>query len=225
MCFSATASFGASAAIALVAVASFRRASTAASYAVACIPLAFSIQQAFEGLLWLSLRHISYKQWQGFAMNGFLVFATVVWPILIPLIAYLLEGKGIRKKVMAFFCAAGTSIGLYFLWCLIAYEVTPLILGRHIRYELHFPGYNKDLMTAVYVMATIFPPLFSTARPLRWFGALLLVSFFFTAYFYKGYLISVWCYFAAVLSVESYLIIRWMGHQERHSAGSGNYHK
>jgi hypothetical protein len=158
--------------------------------------------------MWVSLRHPAYERWQDLAKNGFMVFATVVWPILVPLVAWLLEGKGIKRNILAGFLAIGSAIGIYFLWCLIAYQVTPLILGQHIRYELHFPGYNKDLMTAAYVAVTIIPTLISRIRPLRWFGALLLLSLCFTAYCYKGYLISVWCFFAAILSVESFMIIR-----------------
>lgn len=207
MCFSATASFGASAAIAVVAVATFRKTSTASSYVVACIPLFFCIQQAFEGLMWVSLRNPSYAQWQDIAKNGFLIFAVVVWPILLPLIAWLLESNGIKKKILAGFCVAGAGLGLYFLWCLFAYSVTPIILGEHIRYELHFPGYNKNLMTAAYIFATIIPTQISRVRPLRWFGGLLFLSLCVTAYFYKGHLISVWCFFAAILSFVTYLIV------------------
>jgi hypothetical protein len=137
-----------------------------------------------------------------------MVFATVVWPILLPVIAWMLECSNTKKKLLTGFCVLGTAVGLYFLWCLVAYSVTPMIQGRHIRYELHFPGYNKSFVTVVYIIATVIPPLISKVKPFRWFGAVLLLSLCVTAYFYKGYLISVWCYFAAVLSAVSYLTIR-----------------
>lgn len=207
MCFSATASFGASAAIAVIAVATIRKASTTGSYLVACIPLFFSIQQAFEGLLWISLCHPDFQGWQALAKNGFLIFATVVWPILLPLISWMLERKEIKKKILAGFCVLGTGVGLYFLYSLAAHSVTPIVQGSHIRYVLHFPGYNKDIMTVVYFVATVVPLLISSVRPLRWFGVLLLVSLCVTAFFYTGYFISVWCYFAAILSLVSFVAV------------------
>jgi hypothetical protein len=215
MCFSATASFGASITIAAVAVVSFRKARTTKGFAVACIPLFFSVQQAFEGLLWLSLQHPSLERWQGLAKGGFLLFATVAWPVFVPFIAWLLEEKGTQKKWLTGFLILGCCVGSYFLWCLAAYNITPFISGHHISYELHFPGYNKALATSIYLIAAVIPALISSVPPLRWFGAILLVSFCLTALLYEGYVISVWCFFAAVISVEVLLIIR---HTNRHTA-------
>src|ERR1043165_7358353 len=201
MCFSATASFGASAAILVVAAISFRNAKTAGGYLVACMPLCFSIQQAMEGLLWLSLQHPAWQAWRDPATYAYLLFVQVVWPLLIPLMVWAVEKPGPKKMLLALLVVPGLAVAIYFLSCLVSYTVTPLILGRHIRYELHFPGYNKSAGTAAYLMVTLIPPLVSDVRPVRWLGLTLLVSMVVTAWMYKGYFISVWCFFAAVLSV------------------------
>src|SRR6185295_14512464 len=106
-------------------------------------------------------------------------------------------------NILAGLWAIGCCTGLYFLWCLIEYSITPSISGQHIHYELNFPGYNRYLLTSTYLLATVVPPLISRVKPLRWFGLLLFVSLTITAFFYEGYLISVWCFFAAGLSIEA----------------------
>jgi hypothetical protein len=50
----------------------------------------------------------------------------------------------------------------------------------------------------------------SRVKAVQLFGGVLLVSLIVTAYFYKGYLISVWCFFAAILSVEAMLITMYL---------------
>lgn len=55
MCFSAGASFGASAILVVIGVASLRKVQTRAHLPFAAIPLLFGIKQAFEGVLWLML--------------------------------------------------------------------------------------------------------------------------------------------------------------------------
>ena len=221
MCFSATASFGASAAILVVTIIAFRKSVTRTGYIVACIPLFFSIQQALEGLLWVALQHPEYRRWGFAASYGFLFFAQVVWPLLIPSLVWLLERRGAKKNVLAVFWIIGLCTGLYFLWCLVRYTVVPSISGMHIHYELNFPGYNKYLLTSSYLLATLIPPLISRVKPLRWFGLLLFVSLAVTAIFYKGYLISVWCVFAAALSAEALLIILYLNRIGRRGQKSG----
>lgn len=213
MCFSATASFTASAAIGVVAAVCLRQAKNPGGYLVACMPLSFSVQQAVEGVLWMALMHPAYRQWQGAATFGFLLFAQVVWPLLVPLMVWALEKEERKKNLLALFLVPGGAIGLYFLWSLFAYPATPLIISHHIKYRLNIPGYNNAAATGVYLIATIIPPLISGHRPVRWLGMILLVSMLATHLFYTGLLISVWCFFAALLSVVCVLIIRYLNHQ------------
>ena len=54
MCFSATASFGASAVLGVIGVAAVAKAKTKPQRLFASIPLVFAVQQLSEGFLWLS---------------------------------------------------------------------------------------------------------------------------------------------------------------------------
>ena len=59
--------------------------------------------------------------------------------------------------------------------------------------------------TTLYLLATTVSPLFSTHRMLKVFGGLGLISFAAAYFFYARWFISVWCFFAALLSAVIYL--------------------
>ena len=60
MCFSATASFGASAVLGAIGIIAVAKAKTKPQRLFATIPLIFAVQQLTEGLLWLSLKNADH---------------------------------------------------------------------------------------------------------------------------------------------------------------------
>ena len=58
---------------------------------------------------------------------------------------------------------------------------------------------------ALYLTSTALSPILSTHRMVRTFGILALLSFGAAYAFYATWFISVWCFFAALLSVVVYL--------------------
>ena len=84
MCFSATASFTAAAVLALTGVISVASAPKKRWLLFALIPFLFSLQQFFEGVIWIN---------GGGSGNFFLFFAFVIWPIWIPVSLLLIEKK------------------------------------------------------------------------------------------------------------------------------------
>src|SRR3954468_9462948 len=139
LCFSVGASFGASAVIGIVSIACFSRARTPAQRIWACIPLFFAIQQFLEGVLWLSLINPAYKDYYSVGMYGFLLFAQVIWPAMIPITAYAPEPEGSRKKVLKLFLAVGAAVAAYHLFCLLRYPVRATAQPDHILYQQFYP--------------------------------------------------------------------------------------
>ena len=87
----------------------------------------------------------------------------------------------------------------YMLYVLVAFPVVSRPTGQHIEYvSPHF--FALEVMT-LYLMATALSPLLSTQRRVKIFGVLALVSFATAYYLYATWFISVWCFFAALLSV------------------------
>lgn len=208
MCFSAAASLTAGAGLLMIGTIAINQSKTTAQRVLASIPVIFSVQQFSEGLLWLSLSGGISTQWQHLSMYVFLVFAQVIWPSFVPLTILLFEKKIWRKKILRILLTIGILTSLYLSWCLIFYDVSAMIEGHHIKYELDFPLSNQWFNGITYLVAAVMAPFISSLRPLRLLGILLLASYLVSRIFYQDYLISVWCYFAAVLSISILLIIR-----------------
>src|SRR5436190_13225830 len=112
MCFSAGASFGASAVLSLIGSAAIIKARTIPEGLFAGIPLIFSVQQLAEGMLWLSFKNTSLEAGQPFFVYTFLVFAMMLWPVWIPFTLRLLEKDSTRKKMMNVLLGIGVLVSL-----------------------------------------------------------------------------------------------------------------
>ncbi len=103
-----------------------------------------------------------------------------------------------RRKVLIAIAVAGAAAGLYLLYFLIRLPIVAEVVGRHINYIS--PHFYIIAVMALYVLGTCVSSLFSSHSWVRLFGVAALVSFVAAYAFYAAWLISVWCFFAAVLS-------------------------
>lgn len=204
MCFSAGASFGASAVLGILGSVSLAKARTPPQRLFASIPLVFAIQQLAEGMLWLSLREHHPIGGQTFFTYTFLVFAMMIWPLLIPLAVRLLETDSRRKKIMDVFVVIGAIVFLGIGFILCAYHVRPVANHHHIHYAFDLPPLIKRsivVFSILYFIATIVTPFLSSISRLKWLGVSFLISYIAAEAFFNGFVISVWCFFAAWLSI------------------------
>lgn len=208
MCFSASASLTAGAGLLIIGAIAVSQSKTTPQRVLASIPVIFAVQQFSEGVLWLSLSGGIGTQWESISMYVFLVFAQVIWPTFVPFTILLLERNVRRKQILRILLAIGIITSLYLSWCLLFYNVSASIEGHHIKYELDFPLGNRWFSGVTYILAAVMAPFISNLRQMRLLGILLLVSYLISRIFYQDYLISVWCYFAAVLSISILIIIR-----------------
>lgn len=100
----------------------------------------------------------------------------------------------------------GLAVGVYLLFFIVTGPVVPEIVGQHIVYLS--PHFFIKPVIPLYVTATCLTGVFSS-HPLKLFGALTLLSFSATYLFYAHALVSVWCFFAAILSVLICLHLRF----------------
>lgn len=207
MCFSAGASFTGSAVLTAIGVASVRKVSNPSQKLFAEIPLFFAFQQFAEGVVWLTFRSGGYHHVQMTAAYIFLIMALVVWPVMIPLAVLKMEEIKVRRKYIKIILASGVILSLYYTTCLVLYNVYPSINGFHIQYLNDFPVKFGIVAFCVYVIATLVPLFISSIRGMNLFGILIMLSCLVTGVFYKEYLTSVWCFFAALISVVIYRIV------------------
>lgn len=208
MCFSATASFSAGVILTGIGVASFKKTTKPSQRIFAAIPLLFAVQQFAEGILWIVLSNtVDYAQLEKFSTAVFIVIAQIVWPIWVPLSIQQLETNRNARQWLTFFTILGFIVSLTLAWCFISYEVTAEIDGYHITYLQNYPDFYLGLVSYLYVLVTILPPFLSHFKRMWLLGLMILVSYLVTKIYYDDYLISVWCFFAAIISALVYYVL------------------
>lgn len=207
MCFSAISSFSAGIALTTVGIVSVKKTLCTSQHLLACIPLIFGVQQITEGILWLTLSDPRYIDMQSAATFVFLFFAEILWPIWVPISILMLEENEMRKKIQMIWLSAGIIVSIYLAYCLLSFDVQAEIIEHHIVYLQDYPSSLRSYSMVLYGMATIAPPFFSSQKRMHFFGLAILVSYIISAIFYEHYVLSVWCFFAAVISISIYSII------------------
>ena len=205
MCFSATASFSAGALLLGLGTLTLRSAlATRQRRALpfAAIPLLFAIQQLIEGVIWLTFR-ADAPLLNSVMTHAYSFFSHVLWPVYVPVAVLLMEPPGWRRRGLIAFVAAGVAVGAYLLFLLMAFPTISRLTGQHIEYVS--PHFFAAVTMTLYLLSTALSPLLSTHRMVVVFGALALLSFGAAYAFYATWFISVWCFFAALLSAVVYL--------------------
>lgn len=210
MCFSATASFVAGVSLSVFGMATLKKAQRRNEVPFALIPLLFGIQQIIEGMLWLSFR-FEAPLLNSSATYAFSVFSHVLWPIFMPYAIGSVETVAWRKKLISVFQIIGIAVGVYLLYFIARFPVTSEIHENIVYVSLHF--YNIPVML-LYIAATCASSFFSSHRIINLFGVLALLLFVVAYWFYTAALLSVWCFFAAILSLIIYLHFRFSNQNE-----------
>lgn len=207
MCFSASASFGAGIVLSVIGIASIKKAETRSQVFFASIPLIFAIQQITEGFLWLALTNPKFAFLQWPTTYIFLFFAQIVWPFWVPFSILKLGVKPRRVKTEWILMIIGAIVSAYLAYCLISFHVEAKIIGMHISYEQDYPKELARYGGLLYLVSTIIPPFFSNIKRMWTLGTAILISYFMTDLFYKDYIISVWCFFASIISITVFMIL------------------
>lgn len=215
MCFSAEASFAASAALTTIGGIAIHKAEVPSQKIFAAIPLLFGVQQFAEGLLWLALQQEIYSGWIGIATPTFLFFAWIIWPVYVPLSMRLLEGHDKRRKWLTSFLIMGSLVSALLAYKLIFHNVEAQIDGYHIRYTMDYEFTHGWIVGILYFIPIAFSPFVSTINKMWVLGIMVLLTFTVTAIFYREHLISVWCFFAAITSVT----VLWVVYRSRQHPG------
>ena len=237
MCFSATVSYSAAAVLVTTGVYTVHQARRLQPWhwkLWALIPVFFGLQQAFEGMVWQELEEGDAGAYPSAAVQfalGFHFFSHFLWLWWLPLCCYLAEpvkannAGRIRKRVFggcaAFGAFAGTLVYTVMLfhpeWLSVA------VRGHSIHYNFSAP-YRSTLHIPVtpamlYGLIILVPLLFSSHRQIKIFGGLVLLSVVLASKAYSTVFVSVWCFFAAVLSLYIVYMIRHVAAEPKPAGG------
>lgn len=203
MCFSAAGSFALSGALGGVGAASLALNRSARLRLFAAIPLIFAVQQAAEGTVWVTIGEPAHAALHRVAVSVFLGIAVVVWPIWCPFSLRLAERSAARRRVLTALSWIGAVVSVGALVLLILWRPVAAIAGHSVRYDharSNVPWLGLCTLS-VFVVPAIVPYFVSTTKLARTIGATLVVSLAVTFLVERETFTSVWCFFAAVLSV------------------------
>jgi len=223
MCFSATASFAVAAALVPAGVYCV----ITTSYVgvrwmpLAIYPFAFSVQQAVEGVLWLGIDSGDQAIVDA-TSRGFLFFSHFFWLAWLPFSMYWLEDEQWRRRLFLGLSAVGGIFGLStFLPLLLMTDWLSVgLVERSIEYKtvLIYDGVvNRLTARSIYGLLVVSALFLSPNLWIRLFGGLITASFLGTSVFFPQTLVSVWCYFAAVISA-SIVVVLAIEHQRQRSS-------
>lgn len=211
MCFGPVASFTASGILVSIGTAVLRNVRSKKEILFAAFPILFALQQGIEGVLWLVIKNGKPAA----LINGlafiYLTIAYSVWPVLCPVSVYAIEYDQKRRKTLRLLILLGLSTSFYLFFSIIANPIHVTMLSCSLRYDTYIVG--AHLFTGVYVAAVILPYFFSSHRAILVFGIPNLIFCIITYVFYNIVFISVWCFFAAILSLTLYFFLRKLHHQ------------
>lgn len=208
MCFSAQASFGASAALAGIGVLSVRSAPSRAFVPLAAIPLVFAAQQASEGALWLALDRAPFGRSDTSIARVFLFFALFVWPAYLPFALLAIERVAARRRVLAAAAVVGGALGAYLMACATLRASDACIAFANLYYWVQIDAPLKHAAPFVYVACIVVPLVASSQRGTSLLALAALASFAIVGSLYRAGFVSVWCFAAAIMSGIVALIVR-----------------
>lgn len=199
MCFSAAANFVGSGVLATVGVATLTKVKHRRELLFASLPLLFAIHQFIEGFVWLGLDGMLSPKVTHNMGAAFMLYAQGLLPFLLPLSVLLFEPNGKSRQRMVPFLVLGSLTTLFILWALTAYPTEVFVKGNSIVYINQ--ATNNITVAIFYVIATCGSLLFSKVKDMVIFGlanlAILLAVMAFKRYAFT----SLWCAYAAVVSV------------------------
>lgn len=202
MCFSPVASFVAGTALSGVGGVTMSKAKTRWELPYASIPLLFGVQQLTEGVIWISFARPAVLSSASFV---FMFFSHVFWPTFIPLSLALMEPKLWRRVVLYCCTGVGLVVSAYFLFFLLTETVKTGVLNKSILYVA--PHFAVTFVLSPYSVATCASCLFSSYRWVNFFGVVTFLSAVVAYRFYEQTFVSVWCFFAAILSIVIFMHI------------------
>jgi len=205
MCFSAQASFIAGAGLSLFGIYTLQSATKRTVY-LRAIPLMFGIQQLFEGVVWVTQGRPEYAQYNMIGCYGFLFFAFFAWPIWTPFALQRIETDEKRKRMIFGLMMAGAVVSTLLAWGVIMLGVHPTITCNHIEYIGQWPTIFEIPLTAWYCLATLAPFFIMKKRMFHIIGLLGVLSVVITIMAYYQWFTSVWCFFAAILSISAHRV-------------------
>jgi hypothetical protein len=203
MCFSATASFSAAALLTVAGATSLASNRGKAVRMLALMPLLFAAQQLAEGVVWTTVGDLPGGGLHAKAVYFYLFFALMLWPAWVPAALFRFERDPGRRKILGGLMGLGLAISASGAALLVHWPPHAEIAARSLCYEFGVPTnfWGQVVYLPLYVLPTVVPFMISSLALARPIGGVFLLALITTLVFKQSTVTSVWCFFAALLSV------------------------
>ena len=222
MCFSATADFVGSAVLGAVGVATLREVKDRRELLLAAMPCLFAVHEFIDGFVWMGLDG-SLPQWVAHdAGSAYVLYAYGLLAFLLPFSVFLIEPTKRQRRRMLGFVILGGVLSLYLIWGLIAYPTSIAMLQHSIVYDNVIA--TTTPVAVLYVIATCGALFFSGFRALVALGWANFIGLLVVSVVKHYAFTSVWCAYAAAVSVIIYFFFRRtrVHRPERYAIGAGS---
>ena len=216
MCISAEVNFAAAAVIGTVGIATLRHAEHPREVLLAAMPLLFALHQFIEGFVWLGLDGTIGDLALRNSALLFILYAQAILPFLMPLSVLLIERPGLRRNVISVIVAIAFGLMIYMTYGVMGFQTQ--VAAEHHSVVYRNPETESLVTGALYIFVTCGALVLSGHKVVRWFGILNLIGLTVVAIVKQYAFSSVWCLYAAIISVMLYWQfskgnIRWLRHR------------
>jgi hypothetical protein len=207
MCFSPDADLAVGTIVLAVGVDALRHVRAGHQIPLASIPMLLGLHQITEAFVWWGLQgHVAHTV-ERIALWIYLLFALAFLPALLTIAVGLVERSPFRRRVIWVFSGVAVAVSTVLAVAMFRGSVGSAIAGHHIAYEVEALQHGGHF-TALYVVATCGALLASSYRDLEILGALNFVAVPVLAWMTLNGFISLWCFWAAIVSVVFALHLR-----------------
>jgi hypothetical protein len=200
VCFSPEADAAVGVVVIAVGIDALRHVRVGNEIVLASLPVLFGVHQLTEAFVWWGLQGRVADVVQSVAVWMYLIFALALVPVLVPLAVGLVERKLGRRRVIAACGVLGAVVGVALAVPMFRGTVTATIKSNYIEYHVEALTRGGQL-TALYVVATCGALLASSYRDIAALGVVNLMALPLLIWLTVGGFVSLWCFWAAIVSV------------------------
>ncbi len=201
MCISATSSFVVASLLTVAGITAYTRVSKTKQIPLILIPFGFAVQQAAEGVVWLTINQPDAKLHM-IAMYIYLSFAFVIWPLWMPFAIKVYENNHTRKMLLSLCQLLGLLFAITAAFLLWATPAFVSVSEGHLAYHIKNRFFGPESSIAWYLIPVLLPFFLSTNRIFSIaVSTLATISLAITYLFTPSTFISMWCFVAAVISL------------------------
>jgi hypothetical protein len=215
MCYSAEASFVGAAVVGGIGVATLTQVREKKEILLGALPLGFAFHQLLEGITWLNLDGAVDAHLRGWGVHLWVLYAWALLPAWLPIGVRLIEPDERRRKWLIPLVVIGVALALYMVTQALHPSIGVRVLESNLDYMLPFD--IGIYLATPYILATCLAPILSSHRWIVIFGIGNVIALTAATIMKAADFSSIWCTFAAFLSVLIFLHFYTTRQAERQS--------